>query len=724
MTSMIDTLLRDHTFRAVHLVAILRTLIGYYVIPGQEPAITQKGTGANMSVDVGAFKYVAAGDFGEKTTTTNVVIEAADATKPRIDLIYIASGTISVLKGTAATVKPSIETTWQKYEEPHPADFSAISGLVLAEIEVPAGVTTILDAYIRPIFAIVSIDHTNLGSIGTNAHSVIDSFIASKAAASGLASLSSGSLVVQDPANATVTPTASKIPIADSNGNLAPAWLGKPYVTVGNYDWCDHKTPGSADQTVINAALTAHKSIVLVGNFSITDQILIPSGGHYSIIGMDYEGIKPTIVSAGGSYMIGEGTDYEPKSLAIENVLLNANNRNTHGIVFGYGSYDTRINRCTIKNIAGASTEKFAIKVEGTGTDPVYDLDITNNLIQDCIGVGIWVIGTWPIGDNTASRKTNINIDKNRLIHCKPVGAYAALHADEANITDNLILGCGVKGNLYNGTLPGGGIGAGFDCLVRGNKVVGVATSGINTKQRCVVQGNTVKYCGANGIDFYYSSHCVVNGNICIDNGQSGASGCECDMSGIDVSDATYGCVISGNLCTNLASGIASTLSSQGTQGNYYITVVNPGFFAECEGMRIKIGSTDIYRIDYIDPENGRIYLTTALSTTYANSSNVVGVNMQRNGIQIADTGSLGNNHSISGNLVWGNTFVQVGAGDGGDTMDGVYVAGDGCFYYNWDDRPSFIPSSAPVLFNDAGVGNYIACYIPGYGWYKVAIAS
>lgn len=149
MTSMIDTLLRDHTFRAVHLVAILRALIGYYVIPGQEPAITQRGAGANMSVDVGAFKYVEAGVFGEKTTTTNVVIEASDATKPRIDLIYIASGTISVLKGTAATVKPSGETTWQKYEEPYPADFKAVAGVLLAEVVVPAAATTITNSEIR-----------------------------------------------------------------------------------------------------------------------------------------------------------------------------------------------------------------------------------------------------------------------------------------------------------------------------------------------------------------------------------------------------------------------------------------------------------------------------------------------------------------------------------------------------------------------------------------------
>ncbi|HOJ01282.1 MAG TPA: hypothetical protein PLL88_06640 [Anaerolineaceae bacterium] len=44
--------------------------------------------------------------------------------------------------------------------------------------------------------------------------------ILGKAAANGLASLDASSKVIQDPANATSTPTASKIPIADAGGKL------------------------------------------------------------------------------------------------------------------------------------------------------------------------------------------------------------------------------------------------------------------------------------------------------------------------------------------------------------------------------------------------------------------------------------------------------------------------------------------------------------------------
>ena len=43
--------------------------------------------------------------------------------------------------------------------------------------------------------------------------------------ADGLATLDSSALVIQDPANATQTPAASKIPKAMPSGKLAPGWI-------------------------------------------------------------------------------------------------------------------------------------------------------------------------------------------------------------------------------------------------------------------------------------------------------------------------------------------------------------------------------------------------------------------------------------------------------------------------------------------------------------------
>lgn len=56
-------------------------------------------------------------------------------------------------------------------------------------------------------------------------------FKATKAAASGLASLNGSSKVVEDPVNATATPTASKIPIADGSG-LLNGWVSAMSTTV------------------------------------------------------------------------------------------------------------------------------------------------------------------------------------------------------------------------------------------------------------------------------------------------------------------------------------------------------------------------------------------------------------------------------------------------------------------------------------------------------------
>lgn len=76
-------------------------------------------------------------------------------------------------------------------------------------------------------------------NVNGTAWTTVTNFVASKAAASGLASLDSGSLVVQNPANATATATASKIPIADAAGTLN-SWVGPVsdnLIIDGNFDF-------------------------------------------------------------------------------------------------------------------------------------------------------------------------------------------------------------------------------------------------------------------------------------------------------------------------------------------------------------------------------------------------------------------------------------------------------------------------------------------------------
>jgi hypothetical protein len=103
-----------------------------------------------MSVDVAAGSCVLAGNLTTKVSITNVAIGASDVSLERIDVVYIATnGTITVAGGVAATLAPTGETVWQKWETPYPPDMSAIDGLILAEILVRHGTTSIVTADIR-----------------------------------------------------------------------------------------------------------------------------------------------------------------------------------------------------------------------------------------------------------------------------------------------------------------------------------------------------------------------------------------------------------------------------------------------------------------------------------------------------------------------------------------------------------------------------------------------
>ena len=152
ITPMDGTLQRQHILRKIHLDVIWRALRGYYVIwPSGGGAVTQRAADANMSVDVAAVNFVFNGTYAQiATDPTNVAIDAADPANARIDVIYISdSTTISVAKGTAASVVPVGESTWQKWETPYPVDMYGTDGVILAEVRVAAGATSITNADIR-----------------------------------------------------------------------------------------------------------------------------------------------------------------------------------------------------------------------------------------------------------------------------------------------------------------------------------------------------------------------------------------------------------------------------------------------------------------------------------------------------------------------------------------------------------------------------------------------
>lgn len=145
---------------------------------------------------------------------------------PRFGRFYPRGGgsgsDTEVMFNNAGSTAGDPALTWDKVTETLNAtnfvgDGSGLTGIV--------GVVTNGDSHDHAGGDGAQIAHTGLSSIGTNAHSAIDNFISSKAAASGLASLDGSSKVVQNPASATTTPGSAGIPIADGSGKLAAGWI-------------------------------------------------------------------------------------------------------------------------------------------------------------------------------------------------------------------------------------------------------------------------------------------------------------------------------------------------------------------------------------------------------------------------------------------------------------------------------------------------------------------
>jgi len=156
------------------------------------------------------------------------------------------------------------------------------------------------------------INHTGLSNIGTNTHAQLDTFVSSKAAASGLASLDGSSKVVQDPANATATPTASKIPIADGSGTL------NSWISVGSM----YVQPNGFTRAAIQAAIAS-----------------LGSGG-----GVVY--CPPGTYNIDNSLLIGDGTESSPSTY--NNITLLGAGMGGSEFFKGSGSGDAYVGGATV----------------------------------------------------------------------------------------------------------------------------------------------------------------------------------------------------------------------------------------------------------------------------------------------------------------------------------------------------------------------------------------
>lgn len=146
------SLAKGDILTTAHVYSQNRANDGYGIISGCD--VHQKTVpGMGVTIDAGVVMY-----DGTYTTVAggDVVIDAADATNPRFDIIYVnAVGTCLVAKGTAAAILPTGETAFKKMTTPYPTA-SIPAGIILARVYVAAAVTTILNAAIDDIAMVIT----------------------------------------------------------------------------------------------------------------------------------------------------------------------------------------------------------------------------------------------------------------------------------------------------------------------------------------------------------------------------------------------------------------------------------------------------------------------------------------------------------------------------------------------------------------------------------------
>ena len=207
---------KGQQFTSAHVLSQSRAGLGFYVLSGCD--CNQAGTPAmSVVVDSG---YVQAG-FGLARKTVaggTVTVATADATYPRIDVIYIdATGALGIYAGTPTAISPSSKTDFKEMATPAPGS-SIPSGVILALVYVGAGVTTIVNANINDIatygpYIVESPTTTTSGkvpywsataktlsdgySVGTSANNLLQLDGSGKIAITNLASGAKGQTIIQ-----------------------------------------------------------------------------------------------------------------------------------------------------------------------------------------------------------------------------------------------------------------------------------------------------------------------------------------------------------------------------------------------------------------------------------------------------------------------------------------------------------------------------------------------
>lgn len=126
------------------------------------------------------------------------------------------------------------------------------------------------------------ISHDKIIGTGTNSHPIIDTFIASKAQASGVASLDASSLVVQNPASASKTPGTSTIVMTGTNTDrIADTYLSDNITKLGT-PTTDNISEGSTNKYYTDARVNSVIGSSSVGS-RLNEQVVSVADGHHFV---------------------------------------------------------------------------------------------------------------------------------------------------------------------------------------------------------------------------------------------------------------------------------------------------------------------------------------------------------------------------------------------------------------------------------------------------------
>lgn len=455
---------------------------------------------------------------------------------------------------------------------------------------------------------------------------------------------------------------------------------------------------GTDETSVFNAAIAdvANKGggVVYIdkGDYTLSNTINLPTYDTYlELLGlgrpkliMDFDG------SAISAYWKGSWG-------RIKSIEIDCNSHQGNGITLARPSRDFIIEDCRIHDfthtIAAASrgihittTDNHSVVIgfpKITIKDCfIYDFHNAMGILADAAGVGVY--------NSTIYNGTS-------------VGQDCGLSLAERGIA--------IGNTVYNCV---NGIALAKTGIAKGNYAISNKYQGIVPKRDCTVIGNICMFNKQSGIDFWYTYHSTIQGNVCLNNGTDTTD--LPDSNGIDVDNHSTYNLIEGNVCGNTATDWSDTLKDAASSGHSYITVNTPQQWYLY--MRINIDG-ETRTITAIDLANYKLTIDSVLGSNHDADASVTGVNTQQLGIRLSASEADGSDYNIvTNNLLLANlggTYVK--ASD-------VIQSHTYCDQWKYLSLPNddFVIDGKSLWYNN-GSNDFLAIHIGSGTWKKIQLA-